>query len=165
MSKLVDVGHEMHALVDDEDFQNVSRYRWWLARRHRNFYAMGIVSGQRVYLHRFIMSPPEGMVVDHMNRNGLDCRRSNMRITSKTKNAQNTRHRSHNTSGFRGVYFCKQTGRWRAEIRCNGKVKKLGRYHDKVHAARVYDVNAVELHGEFATLNFPDFEWINFKRG
>lgn len=111
-------------------------------------------NGCRNRLHRLIINAESGQIVDHINRNKLDNRRSNLRITDRCGNARNSKFRSHNTSGFRGVYLCKQTQRWRAEIRVNGRGVKLGRFHSVVDAAIAYDKAAVRLHGAFAVTNF-----------
>jgi len=138
-------------LVDDADAALVGAHAWWVDAEG---YASGYVDGQRVRLHRVLGGDPVGRLVDHRNRNRLDCRRDNLRVADRGGNARNSSVRSHNTSGFRGVYLCRQTGRWRAEIRVNGRAIKLGRFDDKAIAARAYDAAARQHHGEFAVLNF-----------
>ncbi len=107
------------------------------------------------WLHRAITGAGKGQIVDHINRDKSDNRKINLRLTDRHGNARNSKMRSHNTSGFRGVHMCKCTGLWRAEVRVNGKGKKLGRFSDKTEAARVYDRAAKIYHGAFAVLNFP----------
>lgn len=126
--------------------------RWWV---DGSGYITLIFNGKRTRLHRLIMGNPPGKKVDHRNRHKLDCRRRNLRITDNFGNARNSRFRSHNTSGFRGVHLCNCTGRWRAEIRVNSRGLKLGRFDSKEEAAQVYDAAARIHHGEFAVLNFP----------
>lgn len=144
------------ALVDAADRDAVSKYSWHRARRYSVTYAATHLSrSKKVYLHQLIMGDRPGMVIDHKDRDGLNCRRSNMRFATRGSNARNSKPRRHNTSGYRGVYLCKATGRWRAEIRVDGRGIKLGRFDDKESAARAYDAAAKERHGEFAVLNFP----------
>lgn len=112
------------------------------------------VDGKKIRLHQWLMQPQNGQVVDHINRIKIDCRRSNLRICSLAQNARNTGIRNNNRSGFKGVYFCKQTGKWRAEIRINGQGKKLGRFPTKIQAAIEYDRAAEKLHGSYAITNF-----------
>lgn len=123
------------------------------------------VHGQRVRLHRFVMNAQPGQLVDHANQNKLDARRANLRITDRSGNAMNAGKKRHNTSGFKGVYLCKQTGRWRAEIRAHGRVIKLGRFKTPEEAAHAYDAAAIKHHGEFACPNFPAAEhgWVHWR--
>jgi len=91
--------------------------------------------------------------VDHINRNGLDNRRSNLREASKAGNCQNVGIRADNKTGFRGVSFDTESQKYAAAIGHHGKVKRLGRFNTPEEAARVYDAAAVILHGEFANTN------------
>lgn len=107
------------------------------------------------YLHRLVTGAGRGQIVDHINGNRLDCRRANLRVGTRAQNLWNRGKARHNTSGYKGVSFCKQTGRWRAEIRANRKCQKLGRFQTAEAAARAYDAAARRLHGEFVQVNFP----------
>lgn len=116
-------------------------------------YVAGTIGGKRYRLHRAIMGARKGEVVDHINRDPLDNRRCNLRITNRAGNAQNAGPHRHNKSGFKGVYLCSSTGRWRAEIRVNGKGIKLGRHDSRITAALAYDAAAIKHHGQFALTN------------
>lgn len=119
-------------------------------------YASVRIGGKEFYLHRLILKAKENQIVDHRNRkHRLDCRRSNLRFANYSQNGYNRGRASHNKSGFKGVYFCRQTKKWRAEIRRDGKVIKLGRHPTKEQAAQVYDDAAIKYHGQYAYLNFP----------
>lgn len=110
----------------------------------------------RLYLHRAVMNAAPHQIVDHIdNDNRLDCRKSNLRFATKSQNNFNRGKAKHNTSGFKGVSFCKDTGMWRAEITANRVKHKLGRFYTVEAAARAYDAAAPQYHGEFANLNFP----------
>jgi len=119
---------------------------------------------QRRYLSRLIMDPPKGMLVDHINGDTMDNRRSNLRICSKGENGRNRKIASkNNTSGFKGVSYRKKgpdminewSRPWQAYINYNKKRHHLGMFATAEEAARAYDSKAIKLHGEFARLNFP----------
>jgi hypothetical protein len=104
----------------------------------------------------YLMDAPVGTEVDHINGNTLDNRRSiNLRLSDHRRNSGNRGPNSNNTSGFKGVSFDKESGKYSANIRDHGKQKKLGRFPTAELAARAYDRAAVEVFGEFAWLNFP----------
>lgn len=95
-------------------------------------------------------------MVDHINRDGNDNRWCNLRECDKYQNAQNKPKQVSNSSGYIGVYRCSTTKRWVSQIRSRDKVIFLGRYNTPEEAAKIRDKKAVELHGEFAVLNFPN---------
>ncbi len=96
----------------------------------------------------------DGFVIDHINRNGLDNRRANLRFATIAQNAQNSRMRK-NRSGYKGVWFAKDKGRFRAAIWYNNKRIYLGYFNSPISAAKAYDEAARKYHKEFAVLNFP----------
>ncbi len=107
-------------------------------------------------MHRLIMNAPKGMLVDHINRNGLDNRKANLRIVTHTQNMWNNGQRVERySSKYRGVSWHKRQRRWMAVISVNGRARTLGYYRDEKEAARAFDRAAKELRGEFAVLNFP----------
>ncbi|WP_420796654.1 AP2 domain-containing protein [Brevibacillus agri] len=105
-------------------------------------------------MHRLILSARQGEFVDHIDGNKLNNVRSNLRLATKAGNQRNQRIRSDNTSGFRGVYWCKKSGKWRAQITVNNKRIALGSYDDAASAASAYNEAALRLHGEFAKINY-----------
>lgn len=107
-------------------------------------------------MHQFIMNPPKGMVVDYIDGNGLNNRRSNLRICTRPQNSLNCARHSRNTTGFKGVYQNKTTGKCSAQIQLNRKPAHLGTFNTAVEVARAYDRKARELFGPFARLNFPE---------
>lgn len=152
------------ALVDECDWDSVSRYKWqampgagglWYA--YHVFWSNG--KSKHLSLHLFLLGLGGGRnpLVDHKNRNGLDCRRDNLRIATHSQNLTNSRRPSRNTSGYKGVVRNKQIqAPWSAQIRKDCKRYYLGAYKTKLEAALAYDRAAKELHGEFAALNFPE---------
>jgi hypothetical protein len=150
------------ALINTSDFREVIKHAWSCrisGANHTQLYAEANIKvdgwWRRVALHRFLMKPPDGTFVDHINGNGLDCRRDNMRTTKQSGNQWNTRSHRDSISTFKGVSQHSKTKRWVAQITAFRKHHHLGCYATEEEAARAYDVAAKRLHGEFAYLNFP----------
>lgn len=154
------------AIVDDEDFERVSQHRWIITPGRGTNYAYRkwrIGNGRRKTqsLHHFVIGITPGTIgkyeVDHKNRNGLDCRKENLRLTTGTLNQANTVPRG-GTSKFKGVAWHKASRRWRAYIQHSRRWKHLGYFAKEIEAAAAYDAAAQKLFGEFARLNIvqPD---------
>lgn len=148
------------ALIDDEDAP-LAAFRWYAHRNRLAWYVMRRL-GRRTseYLHRVVWArahPGEPMPreLDHIDGDGLNCRRSNLRAASGAENARNRRLRKDNTSGFKGVSWHRPRAKWVAYIQVAGKNRYLGLFSDRETAARAYDVAAREHYGDFAALNFP----------
>lgn len=158
--KKIPLTRGLFALVDDEDFERLSRHKW---RANSGGYAVRdspSVNGKRhaIYMHREIMSPASGVVIDHINGDKRDNRRENLRVCSRSENLRNQRRRSDNTSGFKGVNRHTQKGLrhpWIARVKVNHRGIHLGCFATPEEAARAYDAAALKHHGEFAHLNFP----------
>lgn len=153
--KQIPLSRGLVALVDDADFDLVSAVgKWYANPSDRTFYARKNFSrGGRYFsvrMHTLITGWP---LVDHLNGNGLDNRRLNLRQATHSQNAMNRGMRSDNTSGYKGVGL--RRGAWTAEIYVHGVQHYLGRFLSAEEAARAYDAAAAELFGEFARLNFP----------
>ncbi len=143
------------AIVDAADYEEVSKYKWSAHIAGANRYAVRRNKGKRLAMHRFIMKPPKGMIVDHIDGNGLNNRRSNLRLCTAQQNQCNRRPRGR-TSRFKGVCYRKQIGKFAAAIMSHGEQIHIGCFDDEEEAARARDRMAVEFQGEFAYLNFPD---------
>lgn len=139
-------------LVDASDYERISERRWYPVYRGHLTYAESSNPDQ-ILLHRFIMGDPSG-TVDHINGNTRDNRRSNLRVCTQQENSRNRRIGKNNNSGFKGVSWKADIGKWRARIMVDRKEISLGAFDDKVSAARAYDNAAIEFFGEFARLNF-----------
>ena len=137
-------------LVDEDDFPWVSQNLW---RLDTYGYVIGPSGRTSVFLHRLVAGSPEGLEVDHINQNKLDCRKANLRHATRAQNARNQRLTSANNSGFKGVRLHKGMGRWEARIKVNGRDRYLGLHNNPRDAARAYDVAAAEAFGEFAVAN------------
>lgn len=148
------------AIVDDSDYAELVKYKWRAQRNEQKWYAVrytrNLLGLPRVsWMHRQIVNTPSGAETDHINGDGLDNRRCNLRVCSKSQNLINAGPQRNNTSGYKGVHFHKQKGLWYAQIRAN-RIKFQSRYFEsKDDAARAYDELAKQHFGEFAQLNFP----------
>ncbi len=139
------------ALIDDEDYKLVSLYNWrWLSTRN---YAQTSIqqngTWRTIQMHRLILNAPKGVEVDHVNGNGLNNRRSNIRLCTRSENMRNRRGWKLNESwgsSFKGVHRMKD-GRFRAQI-------FLGTFDTELEAAHAYNEAARILFGAFAKLNF-----------
>jgi hypothetical protein len=144
------------ALIDDEDFERVSQFKWHALKRPAGkFYAEGKVNGRKIRLHRFLMDAPTDMEVDHIDNDGLNCQRYNMRLATHAENGKNRSMGRDNTSGFKGVHFARRYGKYQVRIVADGIRYHIGYFDNPVEAARAYDAAARKLHGDFAALNFP----------
>ena len=112
-----------------------------------------------MFMHRLLMNFPSGMVIDHINRNGLDNRRANLRIVTNRQNCWNSSCGINvGSSKYKGVRWLARDRKWRSSIRHNGRKVSLGDFKDEISAARAYDAAAKRYRGEFAVLNSDFFK-------
>lgn len=156
----IPLGNGKVTIVDELDYPLVAPYKWYACRSFNTWYARTSFSrfnqGTRkaIDMHALIVPCPPGMVRDHRNGDGLDNRRENIRICTQSQNQQNRAHVINNTSGFKGVTWHRQMGKWQAAIKHKNKSYHLGLFDLATDAARAYDRKARELFGEFARTNF-----------
>ena len=156
-----------HVLLDDEDHDRVvAAGRWHIIKAHgrevfyvkRQTYENG--KQKDIPLHRFIMGAPKGKVVDHINGDGRDNRKENLRICTRAENARNRNTPPQGRVGYYGVHRSesfKNGKNYSAAIGVRGKrIYAAGLFFTAEEAAMEYDKLAKKYHGEFATLNFPD---------
>ena len=142
------------ALVDAEDYYRLAQFKWCAQLGKTTIYASRRDGGKSIKMHRLIMDPPDHLLVDHIDHNGLNNCRSNLRLCTIAQNACNAP--SHGLSSkYKGVCWNKRKEKWIARIRLNGKIYNLGYFTDEIAAAKAYDKKAGQLHGQFACLNFP----------
>ena len=135
-------------VVSDEDFEMLSKCKWHAVFTKGHWYVKSVVDGQQVYLHRFLMKPKSSKIlVDHINGNGLDNRRENLRFATKQENLRNRGIQKNTTSGFRGVSLHKQTGKFTAQYKISGKKYHIGIYKTAKEASEAYETK--ELFGKF----------------
>lgn len=159
MTKTIPLSQGKVALVDDEDFEWLSQWKWTYSKHYSTGYAYrnpsstGLVTRSKVYMHRAILSPPQGREIDHINGDGLDNRRWNLRICTHAQNLWNSRKRKGTISQYKGVRLMKGSGNWVSYI---GQ-KYLGSFDNEETAASAYNQAARQYRGEFARLNpVPD---------
>lgn len=155
----------MFALVDDEDFYEINGLRWCAHRNHGLWNACHEIRVSRgfrfnLYMHRVVLNAPMDMEVDHINHDGLDNRKCNLRLCTRSQNCSNARLLSRSTSGYKGVTWKKANKAWCAQI-CH-KLQKIhiGLFDDAKEAARAYDVTALNLYGDFACINFSREDYL-----
>ena len=142
------------AIVDDEDYERVNQYKWCYCQGYAQRYInKGYKKRAIELMHRFINKTDEGLHTDHINGDGLDNRKINLRTCTASQNAMNSKTPKNNSSGFKGVYWRKDIEKWRAKIGVNRKTIHIGNYDSKIKAARAYNEAALKYHGEHAKLN------------
>lgn len=148
--KLIPLTKGKFAKVDNEDFDRVKDINWCLSGGR---YATNLVLG---YIHRFIMNAPDDLEVDHENGDGLDNRRSDLRLATRPQNMANIKSRRLSTSKYKGVSWSFSDKRWKSQIGFEGVNYNLGLFEDEKEAGMAYDRKALELFGAFTRLNFPE---------
>jgi len=146
------------ALIDDADYPLVSRHNWhWRQSRGKRVrYAVTVHRQHVIRMHRLILGLTTRLpYVDHVNWNGLDNRRRNLRVATNSQNMANSPAHTANTTGFRGVSFNADASKFAAQICCNGRNHHLGYFTVPHDAARAYDAAARRLFGPFAYQNLP----------
>jgi hypothetical protein len=157
------------AIVDDEDFDRLNKWKWTLMKAQGGLYyavrqeTVDYLTVRMISLHREIMGNPKGYEVEHANNNGLDCRRSNLRLATRSQNMANRRKPKRNrqrkvpSSRYKGVTWDKRLKEWRAQIGFQKRVYHLGNFgDDELLASVVYDFAAIVFFGEFAKPNHPE---------
>lgn len=159
MTKEIQLSQDKVAIVDDKDYEGLSQYKWSAIKHRNTWYAVAHLrqsdgSRKMISMHNLIAIPPAGFIVDHIDGNGINNTRDNLRPATNQQNLFNQRLRSTNTSGYKGVCRDKHQRRWTAYIMVDRKKKHLGTFDDIEEAARAYDAACLSLHGEFARPNF-----------
>jgi hypothetical protein len=153
--RTIPLGHGLYAYVDADDHEWLSRWTW---HAFDDGYPARYEKHKKIYMHRQILPPPKGKMVDHIDGNRANNCRANLRICRRCENMRNNRAHRDSSSRYKGVSFVKARDKYAARIWFEGEDNWLGWYEDEMEAARAYDRAAVERFGEFARLNFPD-EW------
>jgi hypothetical protein len=152
------------AIVDPADYEHLKSFKWFEKKSKHTFYAYRTQSvkenqicQRNLLMHRLITSAPPDMQVDHINHNGLDNRKANLRVVSSTQNCWNKRKLSGKfSSRYKGVSWNKNYKKWEACLTCNKVKTILGYFDNEIAAARAYDVKAKTLFKEYAVLNFTE---------
>jgi len=163
MSKQIPLTQGNFAIVDDADYEWLNQYKWHSVFRKTVTYAAhplprGLGPRKRWRMHRLILGLKfnDGTTVDHINRNGLDNRRCNLRLCTPSQNGMNSPPEPGYTSKYKGVSWDKISSKWYSQIAVDAKTYNLGRFENETDAAKAYDAKVTELCDEFAYLNFPN---------
>lgn len=149
------------ALVDDEDFEELNKHKWYAQKDGNTFYAnrkVGIGQGKEKVdiMHRIILGVTDSKIkVDHIDHNGLNNQRQNLRIATSAQNAMNKKSSKNTSSKYKGVTY-RRLNKWEASIYLFKKYKYIGIFSTEIEAAKAYDEMAKLHFGEFACLNFKD---------
>lgn len=148
------------ALVDATDYFWLNKYKWYAQYNSctYSYYAAKQkrkLNGKQIaqYMHRVILNAPPNKQVDHINHNTLDNRKQNLRICTRSQNQMNRTPSENTSSKYKGVHWCKQGKKWRAQIQINGKRLSLGLYKTEIEASCAYNVAAKILFGKFVKRN------------
>lgn len=157
----INLSQNMVALVDDEDYEFLSQWKWHVFRHESGkYYAKrgewdpDTKKVKTVFIHRIILNASSEVKVDHWDNDGLNNQRSNLRIVTTSQNGANVNKRPGNTSGYKGACWHKITKKYISKLKFRGKYIYLGYFDDPVQAAKMYDFWARDLFKEFAVLNF-----------
>lgn len=130
------------AVVDDDDFEYLSKYKWQLVNKK---YAKTEINGKYTSMHRLILKADDNLEVDHVDRNGLNNQKNNLRQVTRKQNQENRGKDRDNTSGYKGVSFFKPTGRWRGFLNHNGKFISCGHFDTPLEAHKSVEYKRYQL--------------------
>ena len=158
MSKRIPLTQGQFAIVDDEDYEAINKYKWYAAwaKNTNSFYAFRTrlksepAGTKNIRMHRVITMASDGLVVDHINHETLDNRKANLRLCTNSQNSMNRGKQSNNTSGYKGVSWCRSINKWQSRIAVNKKIINLGSFSCPYMASLSYNEAAKKYHSSFA---------------
>ena len=139
------------AIIDLDNINLIKQYRWYFDKSS-GYICARLTDRKIIGIHRFLLNPDKTEHIDHINRNKLDNKKSNLRICSNQENAFNTNLNSKNTSGHKGVWYDKARNKWASEIMFNYKKIFLGRFENINDAINIRNKKEIELFGDFSPL-------------
>jgi len=156
--KKIPLSNGKFTMVDDENYELLRQFKWhpqicgkyvYAYRRHKINNKKTTIS-----MHRSICFPPKNMEIDHIDGNGLNNIKKNLRICTTSLNQANSKKRKNTSSTYKGVSWHKILKKWQTRIRLNGKEIHAGYFQNEIDAAKAYDLTASNFFGDFAKLNF-----------
>lgn len=149
----INLSKNLKAIIDEEDYELVSLYKWHVTSH--KYAGHTPAPGKCIYMHRLILNVKKGEVVDHINGNTLDNRKSNLRICKQNKNVKNRKKSSLNKTGYKGTFKVNKNLKkdYTAQIQVDSKRIHLGYFATVIEAAEAYNEAAIKYFGEYAQLN------------
>jgi len=153
VSKLIYLTQGRVSIVDDEDYEELSKYNWHFCHGYASRRITINRKRTSLLMHRQIMNATKGQELDHINGDRSDNRKSNLRFVTRQQNAFNQKSSKNSSSQYRGVSIIRKYNKWISKIRVNNKLIYLGKFNTEEEAANVYNIKAKEVYGEYARLN------------
>ena len=154
--KFIELTQDKFAIVDDDDYEYINQFYWhyYIGNNKNTGYAKKGLNGKSIRMHRLIMKVDNrNVIIDHINRNGLDNRKCNLRISTYSQNRANSANSKKSTSIYKGVHWHKAHKKWACSIRKDKKLYHLGYFKIEKDAANEYNKKALQFFGEFANIN------------
>jgi hypothetical protein len=149
--KLITLTRGLCAKVDDEDFDELQKYKWYAVKCAKKYYARRTEGGKKIYMHRHLAGYPPRLFVDHKDGDSLNNQKENLRNCNQSENMAN--RSGYDEAKYKGVYV--ENTKYRVRIGYQGKLLNVGLFETEIQAALAYDRKAEELFGDFAETNFP----------
>ena len=149
--QLIKLTRGLYAKVDDEDFDELQKYKWYAVKCAQKYYARRTEGGRKIYMHRQLAGYPPRLFVDHKDGDSLNNQKHNLRNCSQSENMAN--RSGYDEGKYKGVFV--EGAKFRARIGYQGRLIHIGIFETEIQAAIAYDKKAEELFGEFAETNFP----------
>lgn len=167
MTKKIQLTKGKIAIVDDEDYERINVWSWHTKDQCSTHYArrsfLESGKGKTTTMHRDILRAKKGDIIDHIDGDGLNNRKSNLRFVTKNQNSMNCLPYKNTYSIYKGAHWHKTQNKWHSKIKKDGKNIYIGSFNDEIEAAKAYDLKAKELFGEYAKLNFSDKLWSGYQ--
>lgn len=156
MSRTIQLTQGQVAIVDNDDYEWINQWKWYYRRVSYTGYA--VRRSKRIYMHRVVLNAPPDMEVDHVDGDGLNNCKCNLRLCTHSENLYNSKKRKRCSSKYKGVSWYARCRKWRAYIAPNGRHHHLGYFDSEKDAATAYDNAATKFFGDFAWLNLLEKE-------
>lgn len=148
-TRLITLSRGLSAIVDADDYEHLSQWNWWVENSRGKLYAIRYEDKKRICMHRLVNKTPKGLETDHINGDGLDNRKKNLRAATHKQNSRNRKPHNGGTSKFKGVHWSQGSKKWRAMIKIGEKLTSLGYFKCEIDACRAYEIAAQQAFGEF----------------